>query len=103
MLTLFSSKTAIASFGVTFESNRCGARVRSAERLLSVWQKNKKGRIDFTVAVYGRLLSIIRINTPTTAIAMIMPATEGRKYVSDSKTGIGVGAAVEAGTPVTTA
>lgn len=64
----------------------------------------KKGESWFVMCVlYGFLLIASRSTAPTTTIAMIMPASEGRKYISDSETGIGVGPTVEAGTSVTTA
>ena len=52
----------------------------------------------FCCGFYGRFLSNkIASKAPTMAIAMIMPATDGTKYVSAIDAGVGVGAAVAAG------
>ncbi len=42
------------------------------------------------------------IKAPTTAIATIMPATEGRKYISDIDGGVGVGCSVGVGAGAST-
>ena len=47
--------------------------------------------------VAQRFLSISINTTPTTAIAMIMPAVAGTKYSSAADAGVGVGAGVASG------
>ncbi len=60
----------------------------------------KKGEVEFCTAqlFYGRFLSINSTMTaPTTAIATIMPATEGKKYISAIDGDVGVGPGVASG------
>ena len=58
----------------------------------------KRGNLFSDVSTaYGRFLSISTITAPTTAIATIMPATEGRKYMSDKDVGVRVGPGVASG------
>ena len=57
----------------------------------------------FSLQSYVRFLSINRRTAPTTAIATMMPATEGRKYNSAIEAGVGVGSAVGWGAATTTA
>jgi hypothetical protein len=60
--------------------------------------KYKKGRGIFVLDVYGRfLISNIASTAPTKMTAIIMPATDGRKYESIVVTGILVGSVVAAG------
>jgi len=59
----------------------------------------KKGKVDFCgfrLAVY-RFRSIRMITSPITTIAMIMPVDTGRKYMSATDAGVGVGGGVAAG------
>jgi hypothetical protein len=57
----------------------------------------KRGNLFYDISTaYGRFLCISTMTAPTTTIATIMPATEGRKYCSATDggaVGCGVGVA----------
>lgn len=67
--------------------------------------ETKNGKIVFLLwffyCLYGRFLSSkIASKAPTMAIATIMPATAGTKYMSATDCRVGVGVAVAAGAAV---